>query len=269
MLLECVREMRAAVPLSDEIQRVGCCWVERGVQRPETRHRDGRWWHARARIGVVGPVGHEILLAKVAVECFSQAVNYRWISLELHSEPQAILEHGRNRRPLDRPPRLLLDDRRENQRLVRAAERHARVSLAPLRRQLLRHELVRATQDVNVTHTNAEVERIREKQAFWGALGNAEFLEYLAVAQRGGVVLQGGMVVEAFTDLAEIPAFYERNRKRSVIAARQFPHELEGRDAALDFVVACLDILGVAKEPGEHLERHGRGKHPRLNHLLS
>ena len=109
--------------------------IHHGVERRLRRQRDRRRRQAVARVGVVRRVGLEVALAQVAVERVAEAVDDRRVGLQRHRCAQPVDEHRRDQRPVGGAAGLLLDDRREDQRLVGRRERQVRRALRPARRR--------------------------------------------------------------------------------------------------------------------------------------
>ena len=117
----------AAVAASgrDEVQRAAVLGLHGRLERGVARQRDRRWRQARASIGVVGRVVVEVLTTEVAVEGIAEPVDHRGIRLQAHVAPQALREHTRDQSAFGGQCGLLFDDRRENQRFVRALQLRA------------------------------------------------------------------------------------------------------------------------------------------------
>src|SRR5690606_2722952 len=118
------REMARAVATRHIVERIGLFGSHRGAERRESRHCDGRGREPRARVGVVRAVLEEVHLLQVAVERASQAVDHGRIHLQAHADAQPVGEHARDDGALFLAPRLLLDDGRHDERLVRRPVRH-------------------------------------------------------------------------------------------------------------------------------------------------
>ena len=110
-------------PRDDEVQVRRRRRIHHGVERRLRRQRDRRRRQAVARVRVVRRVGLEVALAQVAVERVAHAVDHRRVGLQPHAALQAVDEHRRDQRAVGRRAGFLLDDRREDQRLVRRGER--------------------------------------------------------------------------------------------------------------------------------------------------
>jgi hypothetical protein len=70
------------------------------------------------------------------------------------------------------------------------------------------------------------------------------------------------MRIEALAHLPEGPPFDEREFRLREVAKRQFPQQVEWRDAAGDFVAAGLDRSFDAQQPGEQEQRQGSSSTP-------
>src|SRR5690606_6402138 len=125
VLLERRGEVVAAVrlPGGDEIERVALLRVDGRLDRRRAGERDRGRRQAEARIRVVRRVPLEVAAANVAVVRVAEAVDDGRIRLQAHAALQAPHEHPRDRAPFPVERGLLLDDGRENQRLVRRADR--------------------------------------------------------------------------------------------------------------------------------------------------
>ena len=87
---------------------------------------DRRRRQAGAGVGVVGRVGEQVALAQVAVEGGAEAVDHGRVGLQRHADAQPVDEHAGDAAAVGAGAGLLLDDRRQRQRLVGALQRRRR-----------------------------------------------------------------------------------------------------------------------------------------------
>src|SRR5271154_2322397 len=97
------------------------------------RVADGRRGQTRDRIGVEGRSARDLAFADAPAERITpgDSIDDRRIGLQLHAEPQAIDEDGRDVAAFGRKRRFLLHNRGQDQRLLRRRERQARRTRVP------------------------------------------------------------------------------------------------------------------------------------------
>ena len=158
-------------------------------------------------------------------------------------------EHARNARPLAGQRRLLLDDRRQDQRLVRASSIGRSVGArAPRRVELASHALAGLPQDLEVGRALAEQVRVREEQRPRGACPARRAPP--SPPRRPGpasVLSRCGSCLERAAQVAEGPALDDGHRVLHDRARLEQRQQAARRRAGRDRVLAGLDArVGAA-----------------------
>ena len=158
-------------------------------------------------------------------------------------------------------PGLLLDDRRQHQRLVRRAQRQVRLPPRPCRREPVVERAIRALQQREIAASPGHEIGVREEQSFRVGLGRADARKQFGVGKPGRRVGEFRIPVQRLAQLRERRAFDDRHRRLQDVALCQLVEQSRERDAALDLVTAGLDRAIGALDARERHQRCRMRKH--------
>ena len=152
-----------AVACGDKVEVAGFIRVHDSLQCRHARQGDGGRRQTIPRVGIVRRVGTQVATPDVAVEGIAHAIDHRGICLQAHALAQALDEHTGDTRPLVGAPCFLLDDRGQDQRLVRAVQWQAFIPCFPGDGKLLLHGRMGTLQELDVRGSTRKVIGIRQE----------------------------------------------------------------------------------------------------------
>ena len=185
--------------------------------------------------------------------------------MQRHADAQAVDEHTGHQATVFRGAGFLFNDRGQDERVVRAAQRRVGRALGPGRLQLALHGEVGTLEHHQVARAFAEGVGVGVEAALGGHTGCADCRHEVGLTQRRGGLLQVRCLGQLGSKLPEGPALDQAHGRHDLVATHHLVEQGSRGDARADRIAARADLARPARPAKPLIQQERIGPHTGLH----